>query len=81
MNLTPTRARESVPACGAEDYADYRVLDPQGREIGRVREVFKSADDGFDYVEVGSGFLGLRSALIPVGLVAVDDENEALLLR
>lgn len=81
MGLTPASERPIHSFKTPVAYAGYRVLDPEGNEIGSVRELFKSADEGIEYVEVGTGFLGLRSALIPVNLVAVDDEREVLLLR
>ena len=81
MSLTSASEGPVHPFEAPEEYAGYRVLDPEGNEIGSVRELFKSADEGIEYVEVGTGFLGLQSALIPVNLVAVDDEREVLLLR
>ena len=82
MNLAWVSRREvDRPFETPEEYADYRVLDPKGREIGRVKELFVSADDEVKYVEVKSGLLSLQSVLIPVGLVAVDDERQVLLLR
>jgi len=82
MSLTTTSEEDSGrPFERPEEYAGYRVLDPEGNEIGSVKETFKSADEGIEYVEVSTGFLGLQSALIPVNLVGVDDEQEALLLR
>ncbi len=81
MALSSTSKVTAHPFESPEKYAGYRVLDPEGNEIGSVRELFKSADEGIEYVEVSTGFLGLRSALIPVNLVAVDDEQEILLLR
>jgi sporulation protein YlmC with PRC-barrel domain len=30
-----------------EEHAGYRVIDPKGREIGRVKELFVNADDEF----------------------------------
>lgn len=81
VSLASARKGTVHPSETPDEYAGYRVLDPEGNEIGSVRELFKSADEGIEYVEVSMGFLGLRSALIPVNLVAVDDEQEALLLR
>jgi hypothetical protein len=39
------------------------------------------ADDEVKHLEVKTGLLGLQSVLIPIGLVAVDDERQVLLLR
>ena len=82
MNLaSPSRRESGRPFETPEKYAGYKVLDPRGREIGNVKELFVSADDEVRYVEVKTGLLGLQSVLIPVGLVAVDDERRVLLLR
>jgi hypothetical protein len=82
VNLaSASRRKAGCPFETPERYVDYRVIDPKGREIGRVKELFVSADDEVKYVEVNTGFLGLQTVLIPVGLVAVDDERQILLLR
>ncbi len=67
---------ETVRAC-----AGYRILDPEGREIGRVHELLVDANGEPKYVKVKAGPFGLKSALIPVRLVAVDTERHVLLLR
>ena len=82
MNLASASRREAGrPFEIPDEYVDYRVIDPKGREIGRVKELFVGADDEVKYVDMKTGPLGLRSVLIPVGLVAVDDERQVLLLR
>ncbi len=67
---------ETVRAC-----AGYQILDPQGREIGRVHKLLVDANGEPKYVKVKRGPIGLKSALIPVRLVAVDAERHTLLLR
>jgi len=81
MPLSSASKRPAHPFETPEKYAGYRVLDPEGREVGTVKELFTSADDGLDCVEINTGFLGLQSVVIPVNLVAVDDTRQALLLR
>jgi hypothetical protein len=81
VSLASTSQRPAHPFERPEGYDGYRIIDPEGRKVGTVKELFKSADDGLDYVEIKMGFLGLQSVLIPVDLVAVDDERRALLLR
>ncbi len=81
MSLASTSKRPAHPFERPEEYVGYRVIDPEGREVGTVKELFRSADDGLDYVEIKMGFLGLQSRLIPVDLVAVDAERRVLLLR
>ena len=67
---------ETVRAC-----AGYQILDPEGREIGRVHKLLVDANGEPKYVKVKTGPFGLKSALIPVRLVAVDTERRILLLR
>ena len=67
---------ETVRAC-----AGYQLFDPEGREIGRVDKLLVDANGEPKYVKVKSGPFGLKSALIPVRLVAVDAERHTLLLR
>ena len=65
----------------AQAYAGYEVRDPEGREIGRVHEILVDANAEPKYVKIKTGPFGLKSALIPVGLVAADTERHILLLR
>jgi hypothetical protein len=67
---------ETVRAC-----AGYQILDPEGRKIGRVRKLLVDANGEPNYVRVKSGPFDLKSALIPVRLVALDTERHILLLR
>jgi hypothetical protein len=62
-------------------YAGYEVRDPLGHRIGIAGEVFADLSDEPRYVTVRMGLLGLRSALIPVKLVAVDTQRRTLMLR
>lgn len=82
MSLTATRETNvDGPLKTSEEYAGYRVFDPEGCEVGTVKELFKSADNGLNYVETKIGLLKLQSVLIPVEMVAVDKEIQALLVR
>ena len=81
VTLSSASRRSGEPFETPEGYAGYRVLDPEGREVGIVKDLFRSADDGLDYVEINTGILGLQSVVIPVNLVAVDDARHVLLLR
>ena len=67
---------ETVRAC-----AGYQILDPEGRQIGRVHKLLVDANGEPKYVKVKTGPFGLQVALIPVHLVAVDTERHILLLR
>lgn len=64
-----------------EGYADYVVSDPEGRKIGRVKELFTNARGEPEYVRVGMAPFGLRSILIPVGFVAVEEGRKTLTLQ
>lgn len=64
-----------------KDYADYAVYEPGGRRLGRVKERFVSADDGVEYLDVKTGFLGLRSLLVPIGAMRTDRKRRILLLQ
>ena len=81
MAHTTTNPRQSgAPSKPREDYYDYVVRDPEGRKIGRVKELFASLRGEPQYVRVRVGFFGLRSVLIPVCFVAIDKERRALTL-
>jgi hypothetical protein len=64
-----------------EEYFDYVVRDPEGRKIGRVKELFANARGEPQYIRVRIGFFGLRSVLIPVCFVVVDEERRVLTLH
>ncbi len=63
-----------------EKYVGYKVCDPEGRRIGRAKEFFKNAYDEPEYIKVRVGLLGLRSVLIPVGFIGIDEEGRTLTL-
>lgn len=64
-----------------EEYFDYVVRDPEGRKIGRVKELFANACGEPHYIRVRMGFFGLRSVLILICFVVVDEEQRALTLH
>lgn len=64
-----------------EEYVGYEILDPEGRKIGRAKEVFANAHCEPEYVRVRIGLLGVRSVLIPVGFFIVDEEWRTLKLQ
>jgi hypothetical protein len=59
----------------------YRVRDPLGRKIGRLKMLFLNEGVGPEYAEVRAGTLGLRTVLIPVQTVTIDAERRSLLLQ
>ncbi len=57
------------------------VRDPAGRKIGRVKEFFTNARGEPEYIMVRVGLFGMRSVLIPVGFVSVDEGQRILTLH
>jgi len=83
---TATRAavRDAWPAERFEtprQCAGYRVRDPLGRKIGRLKRLFLNGDGGPEYAEVRMGLFGLRTILIPVQSVTADAERRSLMLQ
>ena len=64
-----------------ETYAGYRDLDPEGRKLGSVRELFVNAYDEPEYVRMRMGLLRLRTALIPVQSITVNEEKRTFVLQ
>ena len=64
-----------------EEYVGYWVCDPEGRRLGNVKELFANASGEPEYVRVRIRLFGLKSVLIPVGFVVVDDERRTLTLQ
>jgi len=64
-----------------EEYADYVVCDPKGQKIGRVKEFYTNARGEPEYIMVKVGLFGVRSVLLPVGFVSVDEGQRALTLH
>lgn len=72
-------ARERFEA--PSQYAGYKVLDREGHKVGSVLEPFVNLHDEPEYVRVKLGLFGLRTALLPVEIVTVDERRRALVLR
>lgn len=62
-------------------YAGYEVRDPLDEKVGTVECVFFNAAAEPEYIRTRMGPFGRKRVLLPVQLVAVDDERRALLLR
>ena len=76
-SLRQPRSRFEAP----EEYSDYMVCDPEGRKIGRVKELFANEHGEPQYIRVRAGFFGMRSVLIPVCFVVLDEQQRALTLH
>lgn len=61
--------------------AGYRVRDPRGRKVGWLKRLYLNESGGPEYAEVKVGFFGLRTVLIPLLTVTVDDELRFLVLE
>jgi rRNA processing protein Gar1 len=65
----------------AEHYKKYKVCDPSGRRIGRTERVFANGRGEPEYIKVKLGLFGLKTVLLPVQSVFVDEERRALVLQ
>ena len=76
-NPEESTARFATP----EEYVGYKVLDPRNQRIGSVKELLVNASKELEYIRVRVGLLGLKSVLIPVQSVWVDEKRRILLLH
>jgi hypothetical protein len=86
MSQTATRAaaRGAWPVERFEapqQCAGYWVCDPRGRKIGRLKRLYLNESGGAEYAEVKVGLFGMKTILIPVQTVTVDDELRFLVLE
>jgi hypothetical protein len=81
FRTTTNRERSPNPHREPKDHAGYAVCDPEGRRIGTARQVFANGRGEPEYVRVRMGLLGLRSALIPVGFVRIDEQHRVFTLQ
>ena len=86
MSQTATRAtvRGAWPVERFEtpqQCAGYRVRDPRGRKIGKLKRLFLNGSSGAEYAEVKVGLFGLKTVLIPLQSVTVDAERRFLVLE
>ena len=61
-----------------EKYEDYKVYDNQGQRIGKVDDLFVDETDREEYIGVKMGFLGLKSTLIPMDIVRVNEGDRTI---
>ena len=64
----------------ARPFVGYRLHDPRGEKIGRVKMAVLNASGGIEYLSVRLGPLGLRTVLVPVLDVVADDLDRTLTL-
>ena len=58
-----------------ETYRDYTVYDQHYERIGRVDDVFVDESDRPEYIGVKTGFLGMKSTLIPMEIARINDRR------
>ena len=61
-----------------QDFSSYRVFDEHYEEVGKVDDVFVDGNDRPRYIGIKMGFLGMKSTLVPVDLVRINDRREVL---
>ena len=61
-----------------EKYEDYKVYDNQGEKIGKVDDLFVDEPDREEYIGVKMGFFGMKSTLIPMDLVRVNEGERSI---
>jgi hypothetical protein len=61
--------------------AGYRVRDPRGRKIGRLKKLFLNENGGAEYAEIGVGLFGMKTVLIPVQAVTAQAEGRYIVLQ
>ena len=60
----------------AEAYKDYTVYDQHYEKVGKVDDLFVDENDQPEYIGVKTGLLGMKSTLIPIELVRVNDRRK-----
>lgn len=61
-----------------ETYRDYTVYDQHYERIGRVDDVFVDEYDRPEYIGVKTGFLGMKSTLIPMEIARINDRRRLI---
>ena len=61
-----------------EKYEDYKVYDNQGEKIGKVDDLFVDESDREEYIGVKMGFFGMKSTLIPMDIVRVNEDDRSI---
>ena len=75
------RERRTDGFTALEDYfSGYEVYDPARSKIGKVGDLFVDEDHEPEYVGVKTGFLGIKSTLIPWQIVEVREGVKRLVV-
>lgn len=82
MQITSVRREDSRGHfVTPEEYVGYEVRDPLDNRVGTVEKILLNRAGEPEYIRTRIDPLGIRRVLLPVQLVAVDDERRAILLR
>ena len=57
-------------------YHDYTVYDQHYEKVGKIDDIFVDHNDEPEYIGVKTGFLGMKSTLVPIELVRVNDRRK-----
>jgi PRC-barrel domain len=61
-----------------EKYEGYKVYDNAGERIGKVDDLFVDDANREEYIGVKTGFFGLKSTLIPMAIVRVNEQERTI---
>ena len=61
-----------------EKYEGYKVYDNAGERIGKVDDLFVDDENREEYIGVKTGFFGLKSTLIPMDIVRVNEQERTM---
>ncbi len=61
-----------------EAYKDYTVYDQHYEKIGKVDDLFVDENDQPEYIGVKTGFLGMKSTLVPMEIARVNDRRKLI---
>jgi PRC-barrel domain protein len=59
-------------------YRDYTVYDQHYEKVGKVDDLFVDENDQPEYIGVKTGLLGMKSTLIPMELIRVNDRRKLI---
>lgn len=59
-----------------EAYKEYTVYDQHYEKIGKVDDLFVDESDQPEYIGVKTGFLGMKSTLVPMAMARVNDRRK-----
>ncbi len=61
-----------------DKYEGFKVYDNRGEKIGKVDDLFIDENDREEYVGVKMGLLGMKSTLIPMDIVRVNESDKTI---